>query len=132
MLWELFAAFAKIGLFSFGGGYAVIPLLEREIVDLHGWLSSAQTIDIIALSQMTPGPIAINLATFVGYQTAGILGAVVATLGIVAPSVLFITTSAGVNIKGIVIAVVVFFLANKNVHPVWLIVFSGLFGIIIY
>lgn len=83
---RLFWSFFKIGLFSFGGGYAAMPLIQNQIVDLNGWLSMNEFTDIITISQMTPGPIAINSATFVGLQMGGILGAVVATLGCVLPS----------------------------------------------
>jgi len=85
---ELFIAFLKIGLFGFGGGYAILALIEREIIQLHGWLNAAEFVDIIALAEITPGPVAINSATFVGYRVAGIIGAVMATLGVIAPSLL--------------------------------------------
>jgi chromate transporter len=90
----LFLAFFKIGLFSFGGGYAMLPLIEKEIVTNHHWLTLSQFIDVVAISQVTPGPIAINAATFVGYKTAGILGSIVATLGVVTPSLLIVLTLA--------------------------------------
>ncbi len=83
----LFLTFAKIGAFSFGGGYAMIPLISREVVDLRQWLTMSEFIDVIALSQATPGPIGINSATYVGYKVAGFWGSVAATLGLVAPSV---------------------------------------------
>lgn len=82
---KLFLSFVKIGLFSFGGGYAMIPLIQKEI-ESHGWLTPSQFIDIIAIAEMTPGPIAINSATFVGYNTAGFLGGAVATFGVALPS----------------------------------------------
>ncbi|MBO8168527.1 MAG: chromate transporter [Thermoanaerobacteraceae bacterium] len=94
MIWQLFVTFAKIGVFAFGGGYAVIPLMQREVVTLHGWLSAGQMVDVIALSQMTPGPVAINLATLVGYHTAGLTGAVVATLGLIMPTAVAIAVLA--------------------------------------
>lgn len=94
MIWQLFVTFAKIGVFAFGGGYAVIPLMQREVVTLHGWLSTGQMVDVIALSQMTPGPVAINLATLVGYHTAGLAGAVVATLGLIMPTTVAIAVLA--------------------------------------
>lgn len=83
---QLFWSFFQVGLFSFGGGYASLPLIQHEIVELHRWLSLSEFTDLITISQMTPGPIAINSATFVGTQVAGPLGAVVATLGSVFPS----------------------------------------------
>lgn len=86
---KLFLTFMKIGLFSFGGGYAMIPLIQGEIAS-NGWLSSSEFIDIIAVAEMTPGPIAVNSATFVGYKAAGILGGAVATIGVALPSLLIL------------------------------------------
>ncbi|ADL08784.1 chromate transporter [Thermosediminibacter oceani] len=86
----LFLSFFKIGLFSFGGGYAMIPLIQKEIIDINGWLTLEQFMDIIAISQMTPGPIAVNAATFVGYRIAGFWGAAAATAGVTAPSLIII------------------------------------------
>ncbi len=83
---KLFISFFKIGAFSFGGGYAMLPLIKEEIIDVHGWLTNTEFIDIIAISEMTPGPIAINSATFLGYKVAGVLGSVVATIAVVLPS----------------------------------------------
>jgi chromate transporter len=88
MLWQLFATFFKIGLFSFGGGYAMLSMIQQEVVVKNQWLSSQQMTDMIAISQMTPGPIAINVATFIGYRQSGILGSVVTTLGVVMPSII--------------------------------------------
>jgi len=90
ILIQLYLTFFKIGLFSFGGGYAMIPLMEKEVVRIHGWLTLSQMVDIIAISQMTPGPIAINLATFVGYQAGGFWGSVGATIGVITPSFLIV------------------------------------------
>jgi chromate transporter len=86
---QLLASFIKIGLFSFGGGYAMIPLIQREI-ESHGWLSASQFVDIIAIAEMTPGPIAVNSATFVGYKAAGFWGGLVATIGVAIPSLVLI------------------------------------------
>ena len=83
---QLFWSFFQIGLFSIGGGYAAMPLIEQQVVDIHSWLTMGQFADIMAIAEMTPGPIAINSATFVGIQVAGFGGAVIATLGCVAPS----------------------------------------------
>lgn len=85
-LLQLIITFFKIGAFSFGGGYAMLPLIEEEIIHTHNWLTSTEFIDIIAVSEMTPGPIAINSATFIGYKIAGVLGSAVATIGVVLPS----------------------------------------------
>lgn len=93
---ELFLAFARVGVLTFGGGYAMLPILEREIVDRHGWASSEELMDYYAVGQCTPGVIAVNTATFVGYKIAGVAGGVVASLGIVFPSVVIITVIAGI------------------------------------
>ena len=84
--WQLFWSFVQIGLFSIGGGYAAMPLIQHQVVDLHPWLTMTQFADIMAIAEMTPGPIAINSATFVGIQVAGIPGALIATFGCVLPS----------------------------------------------
>ena len=88
---ELFLTFFKIGAFTFGGGYAMIPLIEREICDNKKWLKSRDILEIIAVAESTPGPIAINTATFVGRRTAGVLGAAAATFGVVLPSFVIIS-----------------------------------------
>ena len=85
-LWTIFLTFFKIGAFTFGGGYAMIPLIQREAVEKHHWVTDEDILDIVAIAESTPGPIAINAATFVGYHVAGFAGAVVATLGVVLPS----------------------------------------------
>ncbi len=89
-IWTLFLTFLKIGAFTFGGGYAMIPLIQREIVEEHKWISDDDILDIIAIAESTPGPIAVNSATFVGYKVAGFFGAFFATLGLVIPSFLII------------------------------------------
>ena len=94
-LLQLFAAFARVGVMTFGGGYAMIPILEREIVDRHGWATSEELMDYYAVGQCTPGVIAVNTATFVGYSVAGVPGGIMATLGVVFPSVVIITVIAG-------------------------------------
>jgi len=87
---QLFAAFFKIGLFTFGGGYAMIPLIQREVIERHKWIDNKDFVDMLVLAQSTPGPIAVNTAVFVGYKTAGVAGAVAATLGTVLPSFIVI------------------------------------------
>lgn len=93
-LWELFIAFAKVGVMTFGGGYAMIPILEREIVDNHGWAAEEELMDYYAVGQCTPGIIAVNTATFIGNKICGTLGGIVATIGIVFPSLVIITVIA--------------------------------------
>lgn len=86
---DLFLTFFKIGAFTFGGGYAMIPLIQSEIV-AKGWLSTSELIDFIAVSESTPGPFAVNISTYVGMETGGILGALCATTGVVLPSFMII------------------------------------------
>lgn len=89
----LFITFFKIGLFTFGGGYAMIPMIQQDVLK-HGWLTQNQLIDFIAISESTPGPFAINIATFVGVSQHGILGGICATLGVALPSFLIILVIA--------------------------------------
>ncbi len=89
-LWSLFCTFFKIGAFTFGGGYAMIPLIQKEAVENKGWITDDDILEIIAIAESTPGPIAINSATFVGYRTCGFWGAACATLGVVLPSFMVI------------------------------------------
>lgn len=84
--WLVFLTFLRIGAFTFGGGYAMIPLIQRETVEKHKWISDDDILEIIAIAESTPGPIAINSATFVGYKVAGFWGAFCATFGVVLPS----------------------------------------------
>ncbi|MBR5783468.1 MAG: chromate transporter [Clostridia bacterium] len=88
---KLFGIFFKIGAFTFGGGYAMIPLIQSEVVDKNKWITEEDILDIIAIAESTPGPIAINSATFVGYKVAGFWGAVAATFGVVLPSFIIIS-----------------------------------------
>lgn len=94
MYLELFWSFFQIGLFSIGGGYAAMPLIQNQVVDIHPWLTMAQFADVMTIAEMTPGPIAINSATFVGIQLLGLPGAVIATLGCVFPSCVIVMTLA--------------------------------------
>ena len=86
MYWDLFRNFFHIGLFTIGGGYAMIPLIQREVVEEKKWISESELIDMIAIAESTPGPIAINSATFVGHHVGGFWGAFCATLGVILPS----------------------------------------------
>ena len=96
---ELLWSFFQIGLFSIGGGYAAMPIIQHQVVDLHGWLNLTEFADIISISQMTPGPIAINSATFVGMRIAGLAGAIVATIGCVLPSCIIVLILAHLYLK---------------------------------
>jgi len=102
----LLLVFSKIGAFSFGGGYVAIPLIEAEVVRVHGWLSPHRFADLIAISQLTPGPIAINSATFIGYRVAGIPGSIAAT--------------SGVLLIPILIVIVLWSVADRFYHSPWI------------
>ena len=93
---KLFLALLKIGLFTFGGGYAMIALLQNEFVSKQKWIDKDEFLDVVAIAESTPGPIAINAATYVGYKTAGFLGAVAATVGVCIPSfiIIFVISTA--------------------------------------
>lgn len=95
MIWVLFWTFFKIGLVSFGGGYAMLPVLEREVLVSHHWMSTEAFSDTIALAGMSPGPIAVNAAVFIGYEQAGWFGAVVTTTSIILPSLLIMILLGG-------------------------------------
>ena len=111
---QLFYTFFKIGLFGFGGGYAMLSMIQGEVVTRHGWLTSQEFTDIVAISQMTPGPIGINSATYVGFTATGsVWGSIIATLAVVLPSFI------------LMLAISKFFLKYQN-HPVVEAVFSGL------
>ena len=91
---ELFLSFLQIGLFSFGGGYSAIPLIQNQVVEKHSWLTMTEFADIVTIAEMTPGPVLINSATFVGIRVAGFLGAIVATIGSIFPSAVIVLTLA--------------------------------------
>ena len=99
ILVQLFLSFFQIGLFSIGGGYAAMPLIQSQVVEIHQWLTMTQFADIITIAEMTPGPIAINSATFVGTHIAGLPGAIIATIGCVAPSCIIVLSLAYVYTK---------------------------------
>ncbi len=90
LLWTLFFTFAKIGAFTFGGGYAMLPMLQKELVENHGWVTEEELADYFAIGQCTPGVIAVNTATFSGYKIKKIPGAIFATLGVIFPSIVII------------------------------------------
>ena len=92
---QLFTAFFKIGLFTFGGGMSMLPMLQRELVESKQWLTEEEILNYFAIGQCTPGIIAVNVATFCGYKRAGLSGAIVSTIGIVCPSWIVITLIAG-------------------------------------
>lgn len=110
---NLFYVFFKVGLFSFGGGYAILPLMQHEVVDVNKWINFKEFMDIVAISQITPGPISINLATHVGYRIGGVMGSTVATTSVVLPSI-------------IIVSIIVIFLKKFNKLPVVQRIFKSL------
>ncbi|MFU0824821.1 chromate transporter [Clostridium sp.] len=88
ILLRLFITFFKIGLFSFGGGYAMLSMIQQEVVSIHKWVGAKEFVDMVAISQITPGPVAINMATYVGYKVNSAIGSLFATLGVVTPSII--------------------------------------------
>ena len=95
-LLELFLTFAKVGVMTFGGGYAMLPILQREVVENKGWATESELADYFAIGQCTPGVIAVNTATFIGRKKSGVAGGIAATLGVVFPSLVIISLLAGV------------------------------------
>ncbi len=93
---EMFLTFAKVGVMTFGGGYAMLPILQREVVENKGWATEEELMDYFAIGQCTPGVIAVNTATFIGQKNGGIIGGIVATAGVVFPSLVIISLLAGV------------------------------------
>lgn len=91
---QLFLSFVQIGLFSIGGGYAAMPLIQSQVVEKHGWITMSEFTDLITIAEMTPGPIAVNSSTFVGSRIAGLPGAVVATMGCILPSIIIVSLLA--------------------------------------
>ena len=115
----LFLTFMKIGAFTFGGGYAMIPIIEEEVTKKRKWITELEIMDILAISESTPGPIAVNTATYVGYKVAGIAGGIIATLGLTVPSF-------------VIIFVISFFYKDFMQWPVIAAMFKGLkVGVII-
>jgi chromate transporter len=94
-LWSLFITFAKVGVMTFGGGYAMLPILQREVVENKGWATDEELTDYFAIGQCTPGVIAVNTATFIGYKFHGVIGGIIATLGVIFPSLCIISALAG-------------------------------------
>lgn len=94
-LWNLYSAWFKMGLFTFGGGYAMLPMIQREVIQKYHWATDDEIMDYYAIGQVTPGIIAVNTATFVGYKVKGVIGGIIATLGVVSPSMIIISCIAG-------------------------------------
>lgn len=113
LLLDLFFTFAKVGSLTFGGGYAMLPILQKEIVDNKKWATEEELVDYYAIGQCTPGVIAINTATFIGYKTNGLLGGIISTLGLIFPSLIIIT-------------IITAFIGNFSELPVVQYAFSGI------
>ncbi len=94
-LWNLYVSWFKMGLFTFGGGYAMLPMIQREVIQKYHWATEDEIMDYYAIGQITPGIIAVNTATFVGYKLRGVLGGTIATLGVISPSIIIISCIAG-------------------------------------
>lgn len=94
LLWDLYLTWFKMGLFTFGGGYAMLPMIQKEVIDKHHWATEEEIMNYYAIGQCTPGIIAVNTATFVGYYLKGVVGGMIATLGVISPSVIIITVIA--------------------------------------
>ena len=122
---QLFWSFFQIGLFSIGGGYAAMPLIQQQVVDQHGWLTMAQFADIMTIAEMTPGPIAINSATFVGIRVAGLPGAIVATAGCVLPSCAIVLALAFIYYHFYKLTAVVAMIASAGLSLLLLALFGG-------
>ncbi len=96
---DLFLSFLKVGLFSVGGGYAAMPLIQNQAVVVNGWISQGEFANLVAIAEMTPGPIALNAATFVGQKVSGLLGAIVASVGCITPSLVIVSILSGLYLK---------------------------------
>lgn len=123
---QLFLSFLQVGMFSIGGGYAAMPLIQSEVVSRHGWLTMSEFTDLITIAEMTPGPIAVNSATFVGIRIAGIPGALIATFGCILPSCLIVSLLAYIYYRYKNVSVLQNVLASLRPAVVALIAAAGL------
>lgn len=94
-LWNLYVSWFKMGLFTFGGGYAMLPMIQKEVIEKYHWATEDEIMDYYAIGQVTPGIIAVNTATFVGFKIRGVIGGIIATLGVVSPSIIIISIICG-------------------------------------
>ena len=139
---QLFFIFAKIGLFTIGGGYAIFPVIKKELIDSRGWITEEELLDYFAIGQCTPGIIAVNVATFVGKKICGFFGALTATLGVVFPSFVIIVVIAGLvkNFSGLWfiqsafsgIRIVAIILILNTVLSMWKKSVKGIFGYAVF
>ena len=126
ILLKLFLSFIQIGLFSIGGGYAAMPLIQAQVVEANGWLTMNEFIDLITIAEMTPGPIAVNSATFVGIRIAGLPGALVATFGCILPSLFIVSLLSYIYTKYRNLSVLQSVLASLRPAVVALIASAGI------
>ena len=124
--WQLFLSFLQVGLFSIGGGYAAMPLIQSQVVQQHAWLTMNEFTDLITIAEMTPGPIAVNSATFVGIRIAGPIGAVIATLGCILPSCIIVSLLAFIYYRYKNVSIIQSVLASLRPAVVALIASAGL------
>ncbi len=123
-LWELYAVWFKMGIVTFGGGYAMLPMIQREVVEKHKWATEDEILDYYAIGQCTPGIIAVNTATFVGYGQKGVPGGIVATLGVVSPSLVIISIIAALISNFSELAVVQHAMKGINVAVCMLMIYA--------
>lgn len=116
--WQLFSVFFRIGLFTFGGGFAMLPLIEKELVDVNGWVEREEILDIFALAQSVPGSIGVNTAVFIGLRLRKLPGAIIALLGVVTPSIL-------------IILIIAYFFTQFQSNPYLVKAFSGIKGAVV-
>ena len=124
VLFQLYIAWFKMGLFTFGGGYAMLPMIQKEVIEKYKWATEDEIMEYYAIGQCTPGIIAVNTATFVGYYQKGILGGIVATLGVVSPSFIIITLIAALISNFMEIEVVQHALKGINVAVCMLLIYA--------
>lgn len=131
---QLFLSFLQVGMFSIGGGYAAMPLIQSQVVKTHGWLTMSEFTDLITIAEMTPGPIAVNSATFVGIRIAGMPGAVIATFGCILPSCVIVSLLAYIYYRYKEVSVLQSVLASLRPAVVALIASAGLsiLGIVMF
>lgn len=134
--WQLFLSFLQVGMFSVGGGYAAMPLIRSQVVEQHAWLTMQEFTDLITIAEMTPGPIAVNSATFVGLRIASVFGAIIATLGCITPALIFVSLLACIykkykdisllqNVLACLRPVVVSLILGAGLSILMLVLFSG-------
>ncbi len=113
--WQLYSAWFKMGLFTFGGGYAMLPMIQKEVIERYGWATEEEVMNYYAIGQCLPGIIAINTATFIGYRLKGVIGGIISTLGVISPSFIIIIAIAGLISNFSELTIVQYALSGINV-----------------